>query len=132
MKRCPPAAGAGEGACPAGGNGDQAARLSRGWRGAGPGALDFAAVVGVAHARGIPVIVDAASTLPPVDHLRRWTRGGADLVVFSGGKGLRAPQDTGLLAGRTDLARRSHRLRIVDDWSWLVGGGQGIMVDPES
>lgn len=68
-----------------------------------PGALDFATVVAIAHARQIPVIVDAASTVPPVDHLRQWGRWGADLVIFSGGKGLRGPQDSGLLAGRADL-----------------------------
>ena len=68
-----------------------------------PGALDFATVVRVAHDRGVPVIVDAASTVPPVDHLRRWGRWGADLVIFSGGKGLRGPQDSGFLAGRADL-----------------------------
>lgn len=69
----------------------------------GPGALDFATVVEVAHARNVPVIVDAASTLPPVSHLTRWIAGGADLVIYSGGKGLRGPQDSGLLAGRADL-----------------------------
>jgi len=69
----------------------------------GPGALDFATVVAVAHARGVPVIVDAASTLPPVSHLTRWIAGGADLVIYSGGKGIRGPQDSGLLAGRADL-----------------------------
>jgi L-seryl-tRNA(Ser) seleniumtransferase len=69
----------------------------------GGGALEFADVVAIAHERGVPVIVDAASTLPPVDHLRRWIRGGADLVIYSGGKGIRGPQDAGLLAGRADL-----------------------------
>lgn len=69
----------------------------------GTGALDFASVVRIAHKRGVPVIVDAASTLPPVDHLRRWIREGADLVIYSGGKGIRGPQDSGLLAGRRDL-----------------------------
>jgi D-glucosaminate-6-phosphate ammonia-lyase len=69
----------------------------------GPGTLPFAAVVEIAHAKGVPVIVDAASTLPPADHLRRWIRWGADLVIYSGGKGIRGPQDSGLLAGRADL-----------------------------
>jgi len=69
----------------------------------GPGALDFATVIAVAHARTVPVIVDAASTLPPVGHLTRWIAGGADLVIYSGGKGIRGPQDSGLLAGRADL-----------------------------
>jgi len=69
----------------------------------GTGALDFSTVVEIAHARGVPVIVDAASTLPPVDHLRKWIREGADLSIYSGGKGIRGPQDSGLLAGRKDL-----------------------------
>jgi L-seryl-tRNA(Ser) seleniumtransferase len=57
----------------------------------------------IAHTRGLPLIVDAASTLPPVGHLRRWTDTGADLVILSGGKGIRGPQNTGLLVGRADL-----------------------------
>ncbi len=69
----------------------------------GGGALDFATCVEIAHARHVPIFVDAASTLPPVDHLRRWIRDGADLVIYSGGKGIRGPQDAGLLAGRADL-----------------------------
>jgi L-seryl-tRNA(Ser) seleniumtransferase len=59
----------------------------------------------IAHAHGLPLVVDAASTLPPVGHLRRWTDLGADLVIYSGGKGIRGPQDTGLLLGRADLVR---------------------------
>ena len=69
----------------------------------GPGALEFETVVEISHARGLPVVVDAASTIPPLDHLRRWIRDGADLVIYSGGKGIRGPQDSGLLAGRADL-----------------------------
>lgn len=68
-----------------------------------PGGLPFPEVACIAKARGIPTIVDAASTVPPIDHLRLWSRWGADLVIFSGGKGLRGPQDSGLLAGRADL-----------------------------
>jgi D-glucosaminate-6-phosphate ammonia-lyase len=68
-----------------------------------PGALPFDTVARIAHERGVPVIVDAASTLPPVHHLRHWIERGADLVSYSGGKGIRGPQNTGLLAGRADL-----------------------------
>lgn len=67
------------------------------------GALDFPTVVEIAHRHGKPVIVDAASTLPPSGHLTRWIAQGADLVIYSGGKGIRGPQDSGLLAGRKDL-----------------------------
>lgn len=59
----------------------------------------------IAHARGLPLIVDAASTLPPAGHLTRWTDQGADLVIYSGGKGIRGPQGSGLLLGRADLVR---------------------------
>ncbi|MCO5222129.1 MAG: aminotransferase class V-fold PLP-dependent enzyme [Thermomicrobiales bacterium] len=69
----------------------------------GPGALSFDQVVEIAHARNVPVIVDAASTLPPVNHLRIWIERGADLVIYSGGKGIRGPQETSLLAGRAEL-----------------------------
>src|SRR5207244_12722957 len=64
-----------------------------------------AGMVGIAHAHGRPLIVDAASTLPPVSHLTRWTAVGADLVIYSGGKGIRGPQGSGLLLGRPDLIR---------------------------
>jgi L-seryl-tRNA(Ser) seleniumtransferase len=69
-------------------------------RGVGPQAM-----ARIARAHGRPLIVDAASTLPPTGHLRRWTDLGADLVILSGGKGIRGPQNTGLLLGRADLIR---------------------------
>ena len=60
-------------------------------------------VARVAHAKGVPVLVDAAGQLPPASNLRRFIAEGADLVVFSGGKAIRGPQGTGILAGRRDL-----------------------------
>jgi L-seryl-tRNA(Ser) seleniumtransferase len=68
-------------------------------------ALPLQAVLAVAHAAGVPVIVDAAAQLPPVENLWRYTEAGADLVLFSGGKGLRGPQNSGLVLGRRDLVR---------------------------
>ena len=70
-----------------------------------PGVLTLAQVVAIAHRRGVPVIVDAASMLPPRENLTKFLRLGADLVSFSGGKGIRGPQSTGILAGRRDLIR---------------------------
>jgi len=68
------------------------------------GALPLLEVIEIAHARGVPVIVDAAAQLPPVENLWYFTRElGADLVVFSGGKDLRGPQASGLVVGRPDL-----------------------------
>lgn len=62
-------------------------------------------MVAIAHRRGVPVIVDAASMLPPRENLAKFLRLGADLVSFSGGKGIRGPQSTGFLVGRRDLVR---------------------------
>jgi uncharacterized pyridoxal phosphate-dependent enzyme len=70
---------------------------------AGARAATLSALADVAHARGIPVIVDAAAELPPREKLRRFHREGGDLVVFSGGKGICGPQSTGLVVGRADL-----------------------------
>ena len=70
-----------------------------------PGILHFDEVCQIAHRHGVPVVVDAASMLPPRDNLFKYLRMGADLVNFSGGKGIRGPQSTGMLAGRKDLIR---------------------------
>jgi L-seryl-tRNA(Ser) seleniumtransferase len=70
-----------------------------------PGILPFEEVCRIAHARGMPVLVDVASMVPPRENLFRHLRGGADLVIVSGGKGIRGPQSTGILAGRRDLIR---------------------------
>ena len=60
-------------------------------------------VAAIAHDHDVPVIVDAAAELPPTRNLRRFVDAGADLVAFSGGKAIRGPQTTGILAGRRDL-----------------------------
>lgn len=66
-------------------------------------ALSLPKVAEIAHARGVPVIVDGASMVPPRDNLKKYIRMGADMVVISGGKGIRGPQGSGLLFGREDL-----------------------------
>ena len=60
-------------------------------------------VVAIAHKHGLPVLVDAAAELPPRSNLIDIPATGADLVAFSGGKSIRGPQSTGILAGRRDL-----------------------------
>jgi L-seryl-tRNA(Ser) seleniumtransferase len=62
-------------------------------------------VADIAHDHGVPVIVDAAAELPPVENLQRFVDAGADMVCFSGGKAIRGPQSTGILAGRQEYVR---------------------------
>jgi L-seryl-tRNA(Ser) seleniumtransferase len=57
----------------------------------------------IGKASRVPVFVDAAAELPPAENLTKFVKMGADLVAFSGGKGLRGPQTSGLLLGRRDL-----------------------------
>jgi L-seryl-tRNA(Ser) seleniumtransferase len=56
----------------------------------------------------VPVFNDAAAELPPADNLSVLVQQGYDLVGFSGGKGLRGPQASGLLLGRADLIEAAH------------------------
>lgn len=59
--------------------------------------------VRVAHAHNVPCFNDAAADVPPISNLWNYTQMGFDLVTFSGGKGLRGPQCTGLLLGKKEL-----------------------------
>jgi L-seryl-tRNA(Ser) seleniumtransferase len=98
-----------------------------------PGTVPLRDVCEIAHARGVPVIVDAAAELPPRANLRRFLAEGADLVVFSGGKAIGGPQASGILAGRADLIASvalQHQDMDVrpETWSrrdWLASGRLG-------
>jgi L-seryl-tRNA(Ser) seleniumtransferase len=52
---------------------------------------------------GFPVMIDAANMLPPWDNLRKLAEIKTDLICMSGGKHMRGPQCSGILAGRKDL-----------------------------
>jgi len=70
--------------------------------------LPIEAVIEVAHGHDLPVIVDAAPDLRPKRMLTYYTERGADLVVFSGGKHLGGPNNSGILAGRRGLIKLAH------------------------
>jgi len=72
------------------------------------GHLPLLKVVEVAHGNGVPVIVDAASELPPRRNRRKYVCRGAGLVVISGGKFISGPNNSGLLAGKRDLIKLAH------------------------
>jgi len=63
------------------------------------GYLPFEEVVEIAGKYDLPVVVDAASELPPVGNLRKFIEMGADIVCFSGGKAIKAPNNTGFMVG---------------------------------
>jgi L-seryl-tRNA(Ser) seleniumtransferase len=65
--------------------------------------LSLPETVDIAHARQVPVIVDAAAEVPPARNLRGLSQTGADVVVISGGKGLRGPQNSALVLTRREV-----------------------------
>lgn len=71
------------------------------------GQIDRQTWLDVAHQHNVPCHIDAAADMPPIENLWKYTGMGYDLVSFSGGKGIRGPQNAGLLLGKkhlTDLA----------------------------
>ena len=65
--------------------------------------VSYEAAIAIAKKHDIPLIVDAAAQLPPPENLWRFTQMGADLALFSGGKGLCGPQSSGLIVGKKSL-----------------------------
>jgi uncharacterized pyridoxal phosphate-dependent enzyme len=57
----------------------------------------------IAKDRKVPMLLDDAAGIPPANNARLYARLKIDLYAFSGGKGLRGPQCSGLLLGRKDL-----------------------------
>ena len=80
----------------------------------------------VAHEYKIPCHLDAAADMPPISNLWKYTGMGFDLVAFSGGKGMRGPQNAGLLLGRKILTDLAHANNNPGD-----GIGRGMKVAKE-
>jgi L-seryl-tRNA(Ser) seleniumtransferase len=80
----------------------------------------------VAHEYQIPCHLDAAADMPPISNLWKYTGMGFDLVAFSGGKGIRGPQNAGLLLGRKALTDLAHANNNPGD-----GVGRGMKVAKE-
>ena len=67
------------------------------------GEIDRQTWLDVAHQHSVPCHMDAAADMPPIENLWKYTGMGYDLVCFSGGKGIRGPQNAGLLLGKKHL-----------------------------
>ena len=76
---------------------------------------------------GIPTMNDCAADVPPVENLWRYVEMGFDMVVFSGGKGLRGPQSAGILAGRKEFIEAA-RLNAPPNGNAI---GRGMKVNKE-
>lgn len=83
--------------------------------------------VRIAHQHGVPCFNDAAADVPPISNLWNYTQMGFDLVTFSGGKGIRGPQNAGLLLGRKDLVAAAMATNNPFD----EGVGRGMKVAKE-
>lgn len=83
------------------------------------GLLKLTEFVEIAHAKSVPVIVDAASEYD----LRCFLEQGADIVLYSGHKFLGGPT-SGIVAGRKDLVRNAFLQNM--------GIGRGMKVGKES
>lgn len=83
------------------------------------GLLNLKEFVEIAHAKGVPVIVDAASEYD----LRIFLEQGADIALYSGHKFLGGPT-SGIVAGRKELVRNAFLQNM--------GIGRGMKVGKES
>jgi D-glucosaminate-6-phosphate ammonia-lyase len=84
--------------------------------------------VALGRKHGVPTFNDAAADVPPTENLSKYLRMGFDLVTFSGGKGMRGPQNAGLLLGRKDLIKAA-RLNSAPNGDAI---GRGCKVSKEA
>lgn len=92
------------------------------------GVIDRETWLRVAHEHNVPCHLDAAADMPPIENLWKYTGMGFDLVCFSGGKGMRGPQNAGLLLGK----KRLTDLAIENDSPNSDAVGRGMKVSKET
>ncbi|MBI3682059.1 MAG: hypothetical protein HY235_16875 [Acidobacteria bacterium] len=68
-----------------------------------PETLSVEDCLGILKPAGVPLMVDAANMLPPWENVRKLAAQQVDLICISGGKHMRGPQCSGILAGRKEL-----------------------------
>src|SRR5919202_128680 len=98
-----------------------------------PGTLRLAEVIGIAHAHGVPVLVDAAGRVYPLDKFKKYARDGADLVAF-GAKYIGALNASGILCGRRDLVNAAalHGFIGFETTAWEKSFGRPLKVDRQT
>jgi L-seryl-tRNA(Ser) seleniumtransferase len=98
-----------------------------------PGTLSLAEVIAIAHEGGVPVLVDAAGRVYPLDKFRSYARDGADLVAF-GAKYVGALNASGILCGRQDLvdAAVQHSFIGFETTAWEKSIGRPLKLDRQT
>jgi len=96
-----------------------------------PTGIGLEETIRVARERNVPVIVDAAAEVPPRANLSKFIKMGADMVGFSGGKGIGGPQATGLLAGNSDLMEAAF-MNSLNLYASVAGIGRPMKVSKEN
>jgi D-glucosaminate-6-phosphate ammonia-lyase len=97
------------------------------------GTLSLSQVIDIAHAKGIPVLVDAAGRVYPLDKFRSYARNGADLVAF-GAKYIGALNASGILCGRRDLVGAAVMQGFIgfETVSWGTSFGRPLKLDRQT
>jgi len=67
-----------------------------------PGALSLHQTVEIAHAQGVPVLVDAAGQVYPISKMTSYPQSGADLICY-GAKYIGSVHSSGILCGKKEL-----------------------------
>jgi L-seryl-tRNA(Ser) seleniumtransferase len=98
-----------------------------------PGTLTLAQVKERAAARGIPVLVDAAGRVYPLDKFHSFARDGGDLTAF-GAKYLGALNASGILCGKRELVEAAvpHGFIGFETVAWGKSFGRPLKLDRQT
>lgn len=93
------------------------------------GMVPLEMIIDAGKTHDIPVMVDAASMLPPVSNLHKFSDMGVDIACFSGGKAIQAPNNTGIMLGK---GRGAEIIEAVREHSFPhEGWGRGHKISKE-
>jgi uncharacterized pyridoxal phosphate-dependent enzyme len=98
--------------------------VPRGW-------VAYKKVAEIAQNHDLPSFCDCAGAFPPHENLHKLNDLGFDLTIFSGGKGIRGPQATGIILGKGP--RGTALINAIYDHSSPNSGiGRGFKVSKEN
>jgi L-seryl-tRNA(Ser) seleniumtransferase len=88
-----------------------------------PGTLPLRQVIEIAHAKGVPVLVDAAGQVYPLEKFKSYPRSGADLIAY-GAKYIGSVHSSGILCGKKELVEAASMQGFIGYET--VSGGQAF------